>query len=105
MEEHLAEKKCKMVVTNDGGMGMFGFTLRQRFKPQNCTINLGGVKLGEAEVKVTFISRPKSTGIWYIGSDITLPVNTTNDVFKSSPIAYNKELKLYAVSLNFTMDE
>ena len=56
-------------------------------------------------MKFTFISRPKSTGIWYIGSDVNLPVNTTNGVFKSSPIAYKKELKLYEVYLFFNMDE
>ena len=42
-----------------------------------------------------------TVGKWYIGSDIVLPVNTIHGAFKSSPISYNSELKLYEVYLFF----
>ena len=107
MEQQIDGKNCKIEVTNYAGMGMFGFTLRQRFKPQNFTVDLNGIKLGEASsVKITFISHPKWTsGKWYIGSDIVLPVNTTHGVFTSSPISYNSELKLYEVYLQFNNED
>ena len=103
MEQQIDGKNCKIAVTNYVGMGMFGFTLHQRFKPQNFTVDLNGMKYGDASsVKITFISQPKWTsGKWYIGSDIVLPVNTTHGAFKSSPISYNSELKLYEVYLFF----
>ena len=103
MDQQIDGKNCKIAITNYAGMGMFGFTLRQRFKPQNFTVDLNGIKSGDASsVKITFISQPKWTsGKWYIGSDIVLPVNTTHGAFKSSPISYNSELKLYEVYLFF----